>query len=333
MAQKKAYIVSTGSYLPKKVLSNHDLEKMVDTTDDWIVTRTGMRERRIAEDDEFVSDMGFKSATIALERSGISADQLDLIIVATLSPDYMFPSTASVIQEMLQAKNAAAFDVSAACTGMVYALATAKAFVASGMYKNVLVVAAEKLSSVIDYQDRNTCVLFGDGASTCIVSDEGPGLEIGGLELGCDGRHTELLYMPAGGCRKPADKGSIEAREHFLKMEGSEIFKHAVRSMEASAKSVLQKAEMDIESISYFLPHQANIRIIDAIAKRLSIPDDKMVKIVEKIGNTSAATCGIALDHLLTNEEIVDGDNLLLTAFGAGLTWGSLILKQVGGSA
>ncbi len=330
MTTLKAYITAVGTYLPEKILSNSDLEKLVDTSDEWIVSRTGMRERHIAVDEEFTSDMGAKAAKVALERAGMGVGEIDVIIVATLSPDYTFPSTACMIQAILGAKNAAAFDIQAACTGMVYAMSVAKSFIESGMYKNILIVASEKLSSIIDYEDRNTCILFGDGAAACVIKGEGPGLEIGKISLGADGDQSALLLLPAGGCRNPATKETVMQKMHYLKMDGKEIFRHAVKRMESAAIQCIQQSGLKETDITYLVPHQANVRIIDAIAKRCNIEDERVVKVVELYGNTSASSIGLALEKLVVENKIKDGNHLLLVAFGAGLTWGSLILTARG---
>jgi len=325
----KAKIVGTGSYLPKRVLTNADLEKMVETSDEWIVTRTGMKERRVARDDEFTSDMGVEAAQKAMESAGITADQVDLVLVATLTPDYMFPSTACLIQSKLGIKGAA-FDMQAACSGYVYGLSMAKAYVESGLYQTVLLVASEKLSSIVNYSDRNTCVLFGDGAAACIVSGKGKGLAIRDVSLGCDGELSQLLSMPAGGVKMPASQKTVEDKLHCIHMEGKEVFKHAVRRMEASTKECLEKAGVLQSEISWLVPHQANLRIIEALAKRFEIPDDRVFLTIHKYGNTSASSVGIALDELLKEHKITDGENIVLTAFGAGLTWGSSLLTMSG---
>jgi 3-oxoacyl-[acyl-carrier-protein] synthase III len=326
----KARIVATGSYLPERVLSNKDLEKMVETSDEWIVSRTGMKERRMAKDDEFTSDMGYKAASSVLQKANLAPDAIDLILVATLTPDYIFPSTACLLQSSLKATKAAAFDIQAACTGYIYCIAIAKAFVESGMYKNVLIVASEKLSSIVDYKDRNTCVLFGDGASACIVTSDTskPGLVIRDVSLGSDGDQAQLLTLPAGGSRMPASQESVSSGCHYLKMEGKDVFKHAVRRMEASSKECMDKVGLTEKDLSWLVPHQANIRIIEAIAKRFEIPMERVFMTIEKYGNTSASSIGIALDELLEEKDIAFGDNILLTAFGAGLTWGSSILTK-----
>lgn len=330
MSFKKAKIIGTGSYLPAKVLTNKDLEKMVETSDEWIVSRTGMKERRIAADNEFTSDMGRLAALKALESADMQASEIDCIIVATLTPDYVFPSTSCMIQETLKAKNAAAFDIQAACTGYLYGLSIAKAFVESGVYKNVLLIASEKLSSVVNYKDRSTCVLFGDGASACVVSNrESKGLELLSLCLGADGEQGHLIMMPAGGCRAPATHQTVDNCLHSIKMAGNETFKHAVRRMEASCKECLELANLKENDIAWLIPHQANERIIDAISKRFEhLPSERVFKTVHKYGNTSCSSVGIALDELVKSASLGPKEHILLTAFGSGLTWGSCILTN-----
>jgi 3-oxoacyl-[acyl-carrier-protein] synthase-3 len=324
----KAKIIGLGAYLPKKILSNQDLEKMVDTSDEWITSRTGMKERRIAADNEFTSDMGYEAAKRALEDSGLKGDEIDLILVATLTPDYVFPSTACLIQERLGAVNAAAMDMQAACTGYIYALSTAKAYVESEIYQNILIIAAEKLSSIVNYEDRNTCVLFGDGASACVVSSKGAGFAIENVSLGCDGQQSELLILPAGGSKKPASFETVQAGEHFIKMEGREVFKHAVRRMEGAVKGCLDASGLSEESISWMVPHQANIRIIEALAKRFKVPKEQVYLTIHKYGNTSASSVGIALDELVKEKSVKKGERIVLFGFGAGLTWGAAALTS-----
>lgn len=324
--KKKARIRGTGSYLPEKVLTNCDLEKMVETSDEWIVSRTGMKERRIAEEGEFTSDMGLKAAEKALESAQILPEEIDLILVATLTPDYVFPSTACLIQARLKAVNAAAVDIQAACTGYLYALSQARAYIESGIYNNILIIASEKLSSIVNYKDRNTCVLFGDGASACVVSGEGAGLVIRGTCLGADGNVSDLLILPAGGSRKPASCETVEQQLHYLKMEGKEVFKHAVRRMEGALKQCLDQLGLKESEISWLIPHQANMRIIEAIAKRFEVPMERVFLTIHKYGNTSASSVGIALDELVRGQNLLVGENILLTAFGAGLTWGATVL-------
>ncbi len=323
-----ARIIGTGSYVPEKILTNQDLEKMVDTNDEWIVSRTGMKERRIARSDEFTSDMGLAAAQKALEASKIAPESLDLILIATLTPDYIFPSTACLIQSKLGAVKAAAVDVQAACTGYLYALAMAKAFIESGIYNNILIVASEKLSSIVNYQDRNTCVLFGDGASAAVVSSEGKGLAIRDVSLGSDGELAKLLILPAGGSRQPASRETVDGNLHYLQMEGKEVFKHAVRRMESASKESIEKAGLKETEISWLVPHQANMRIIEALAKRFEVPMEKVFITIHKYGNTSASSLGIALDELMRQNNAQKGDNILLTAFGAGLTWGASVLTH-----
>jgi 3-oxoacyl-[acyl-carrier-protein] synthase-3 len=325
----KARIIGTGSYLPEKILSNQDLEKMVETSDEWIVSRTGMKERRIAQPDEFTSDMGYHAALQAMSAARISTDEIDLILVATITPDFIFPSTACLLQSRLKATRAAAVDVKAACTGYLYALSQAKAYIDSGMYKNVLIVASEKLSSIVDYKDRNTCVLFGDGAAACVVSGRGAGLVVRDVRLGADGELAELLILPGGGSRHPATLESVSAEMHYLRMEGKEVFKHAVRRMELSSKQCLDTLGIEQSQINWLVPHQANMRIIEAIAKRFEVPWERVYLTIHKYGNTSASSIGIALDELLREKGIQSGENILLTAFGAGLTWGASVLTQV----
>lgn len=324
----KARIIGLGSYLPEKVLTNTDLEKMVETSDEWIVSRTGMKERRLAEKTEFASDMGVKAALLALENASISITEIDLILVATMTPDYLSPSTAAIIQATLKASNAAAVDIQAACSGYLYALSTAKAYVESGMYRNILLIASEKMSSLIDYQDRNTCVLFGDGAAAAVVSAQGKGFSIENVCLGADGSLAELLFIPAGGTRHPTSEDTIATRMHYMKMNGKELFKHAVRRMSHAALDCLAKSGLTKEEITWLVPHQANVRIIDAIANSLELPLEKVFKTLHKYGNTSASSMGIALDELTKENSIQPNAHLLLVAFGGGLTWGAALLKK-----
>lgn len=326
---KKTCIIGLGSYLPERVLSNLDLEKMVETTDEWIVSRTGVRERRLARDDEFPSDMGTIAAERALESCHLKPSDIDLILVATMTPDYISPSTATLIQAKLKAVNAAAFDIQAACAGYIYVLSMAKAYVESGMYKNILVVASEKMSSIIDYQDRSTCVIFGDGASAAVVASSDKGLAIDTISLGADGELADLVKIPAGGSRLPASKDTVKQGLHYFKMVGNEVFKHAVRRMSHAAKECLQRAHLSDEDISWLVPHQANVRIIDAIAKNFQIPDNRVYKTIDKYGNTSAASIGIALDELLREQKIKANEHILLVAFGGGLTWGAALLTKI----
>jgi len=324
----KAKIRGTGSYLPERVLSNRDLEQMVETSDEWIVSRTGMKERRIARADEFTSDMGIAAARAAIEDAGLKPEEIDFILVATHTPDYLFPSTACLIQKALGAKKAGGMDVQAACTGYIYALSIAKAFVETGAYKNILVVAAEKLSSITNYKDRSTCVLFGDGAGACVVSAEGKGLLIESIQVGADGEQAELLMLPAGGSRLPASLDTVTNGQHYIKMAGNEVFKHAVRRMETACKECLDAVGALEKEISWLIPHQANMRIIDAIAKRFEhLPPERIFKTIQKYGNTSSSSVVIALDELLKAHTVKTGERILLTAFGSGFTWGAAVLR------
>ncbi|HSX11579.1 MAG TPA: beta-ketoacyl-ACP synthase III [Chlamydiales bacterium] len=326
----KAKIIGTGSYLPDKVLTNQDLEKMVETSDEWIVSRTGMKERRIAEDGECASHMGVKAARLAIENSGLKSDDIDFILVATLTPDFLFPSTACLIQHELGAKKASGVDIQAACAGFLYLLTMAKSLVESGAYKNVLIVASEKLSSITNYKDRSTCILFGDGAAACVISGEGKkGLVIENIKLGADGEQADLIIMPAGGSRLPASAETVANEQHYIKMAGNEVFKNAVRRMETACKECLDEMGVTEKEISWLIPHQANMRIIDAMAKRFEhLPPERIFKTVQKYGNTSSSSVGIALDELLGSAPFQEGERILLTAFGAGLTWGAGVLRS-----
>jgi len=328
--KKQAKIIGTGSYLPEKVLTNQDLEKIVETTDEWIVARTGMRERRIARADEYSSTMGAVASRAAIADAGLISDQIDFIIAATLTPDYVFPSTACLIQHQIGAKSAGAVDIQAACTGYLYALAMAKSLIESGGYQNILVVAPDKLSSITNYKDRSTCILFGDGAAACVVSLKGKkGLRIETVRLGADGEQAELLWMPGGGCRQPATAETVSSGLHYIKMAGNEVFKNAVRRMESASKECLEAAELDEKEIAWVIPHQANIRIIDAMAKRFEhLPPDRVFKTVHKYGNTSSSSVGIALDEMRKAGLAKAGEKILLTAFGAGFTWGAAVLHH-----
>lgn len=325
-----ARIIGLGSYLPKRILSNQELEQMVETSNDWIVSRTGMHERRLAASDEFPSDMGAAAAHQALENCGLKPEDIEMILVATMSPDYISPSTANLIQAKLQAVHAASMDIQAACTGFLYALSVAKAFIESRTYQNILVVATEKMSAFVDYQDRNTCILFGDGAAAAVVSGIGKGLKIDTLCLGSDGQLADLFKITAGGSREPASKETVDSKKHFCKMEGNELFKHAVRRMTSASQECLKEANLQQTDIGWLVPHQANKRIIDAMAKNFSIPEDRVYQTIHKYGNTSASSIAIALHELVVEKKLTEGDHLLLTAFGGGLTWGAAVLTQIG---
>ncbi|MDF2550468.1 MAG: fabH [Chlamydiales bacterium] len=324
----KARITAFGSYLPKAVLTNFDLEKMVATTDEWIVSRSGIRERRIASQSETTFSMGALAAEEALSNRGLEASAIDLILLATMTPDCLTPATACLIQNELKATQAAAMDLSAACSGFLYGLATAKAFIESGMSKRILLICSEKMSAVIDYTDRTTCCLFGDGAGAVLIEAEGPGLAVEQICLGADGEQAKLLHVPAvGSLYPPSDLESSPSR--YLTMSGSEVFKHAVRRMESAAKQCLDLAGLQEEDVDWLVPHQANIRIIDALAKRFRIPSERIVKTLEKYGNTSASTIPIALAELAKGRDFAEGETILTASFGGGLTYASALLKKI----
>lgn len=323
---KKVGIIGVGEYLPKKVLTNADLEKMVDTSDEWITTRTGIKERRLAAKGEATSDLAIKAAKQALERAKLKPQDLELIIVATITPDMQFPSVSCILQDAIGAKKAACFDVSAACAGFVYALSIAQQFIACGTYKNALVVGAEVLSSVTDWKDRNTCVLFGDGAGATVLSEVKKGGIISSY-LGSDGSKRELLMLPAGGSKMPASHKSIDEGMHYLKMQGNELFKIAVLTMVDAAQGALRKAGLKCADVDIVIPHQANVRIIMAMAKRLGLDRSKVFFNIEKYGNMSAASTATALCEAVTSNRIKKGDLVLVVSFGAGLVCGACVIK------
>lgn len=325
----QATITGLGSYLPERILSNADLELMVETSNEWIFTRSGIEERRIAASDEFSSTMGTKAAEKALKQAGLTAGDIDAILVSSMTPDYLCPSTAALIQHELGAKKACALDIQAACSGFIYGLSIAKAWVESGAFRNVLLIATEKNSAFVDYQDRTTCVLFGDGAGACVIQKGGSGYRIDHVCLGADGEQSSLITIPASGCRLTASAESIAQRQHFLKMVGKEVFKHAVRRMEAAAKECLDQTGILEEQISWLIPHQANIRIMEAISKRFSIPWERVFRTIQKYGNTSSSTVPIALCELDSQIMPKEHEHLLLAAFGGGLTWGASLLTKV----
>jgi len=320
-------IAGVGSYVPARTLTNTDLEKMVSTSDEWITTRTGIKERHIAAKDEFTSDLGTKAALRAMARAGVTADQLELIVVATITPDMPFPSTAALIQRKLGAYRAAAFDLEAACSGFIYALEVAQQFIMSRTYDTVLVVGAEKLSSIVDWQDRNTCVLFGDGAGAAVLRNRPGSHGLLTAVMGADGRKADLLFMAGGGSRCPATQESVAARMHYLRMEGKETFKSAVQAMQTAAHEALRRCEIDISRIKLIIPHQANVRIIEAVGERLGARPDQLFVNLHKFGNTSAASVAIALDEAIQSGRVEAGDLLLLVVFGAGLTWGAAVIE------
>ncbi len=319
-------VLGTGSSVPETVLTNFDLERMVDTSDEWITTRTGIKERRIAGPSETTSTLALEASQRALEAARVAPEELSCIIVATVTPDMLFPSTACLLQHALGAKYAFAFDLEAGCTGFVYALSVAEKYLLAEGDGKALVVGAETLSKIVDWQDRATCVLFGDGAGAAVLGlDERPGILA--TYLGADGGGAHLLELPAGGSRLPASPETVEKRLHYIKMNGNEVFKFAVRVVEEASRRVLEKAQKAIEDVSLFIPHQANIRIIQAAAKRLGIPEERVFINVDRYGNTSAASIPIALDEALRLHHIREGDIALLVGFGAGLTWGAALIE------
>jgi 3-oxoacyl-[acyl-carrier-protein] synthase-3 len=326
MALLRAGIAGQGFAVPDRVLTNKDLEKLVETTDEWIRTRTGIVERRIADKGTGVSDLAAKAAQAALKNAGLAADAVDLIICATTTPDMPLPSTACFVQEKIGAKNAAAFDLGAACAGFLYALVTAEQFVKGGQYKTILVIGADMISSFIDWTDRSTCVLFGDGAGAAVVTAAKSGGILSSV-LGSDGHYAELLKICAGGSRRPANETTLTSKEHYLQMNGAEVFKLAVRGMADAVTQALSKAGVKKEEIVCFIPHQANLRIIDAVADRLDFPKEKVFLNLQKYGNTSAASCIIALCEAVAQGKIKKGDKVVLTTFGAGLVWGAVVLE------
>lgn len=320
-------VTGTGSYLPERILTNDDLSEMVDTSDEWIQARTGMRERRIAREDEATSDMAAVAATRALESAGVEAADVDLIIVATCTPDMIFPNTACAVQELIGARNAFCFDLSAACSGFLYGVETARGMITSGIYETVLVIGAEKMSSITDWEDRSTCILFGDGAGAVVLQRGSDGHGIMSSAMGSDGALGELLKLPAGGSRMPASASTVEERLHFTKMGGNKVFKHAVVCMSDAGQKALELAGMSIEDVDWVIPHQANMRIINAIADRAGVPEDKLCVNLDRVGNISGASVPVMLDEAVRDGRIKRGDAILFVVFGAGFTWGAMVLQ------
>lgn len=323
----RSKIISTGSYLPEKVLTNLDLERMIDTSDEWITERTGIKERRIADESQTSSDLAYEASKTALEVAGLKSDDIDLIIVATVTGDMPFPSTACFLQDKLGAKNAVGFDISAACSGFLYGLYVADSFIKSGMHKRVLIVGTEVLSKITDWKDRTTCVLFGDGAGAVILEPTEEDRGILSMHINSDGKMWELLHVPGGGSKYPASMDSVKNRLHYIKMKGNETFKVAVRTLEDLVIKTLAENKLESSQLSLLIPHQANLRIIQATADRLGLPMDKVVVNLNRYGNTSAASIPIALDEAVRTGRIKDGDYILLEAFGGGFTWASALIK------
>lgn len=320
-------ISGIGSYVPDKILTNYDLSQMVETSNEWIVERTGIEQRRIADKDQAASDLATQAAVKALESANATPEEIDLIIVATATPDHIFPSTASLVQANLNATKAAAFDMSVGCSGFVYAIATGANFISSGIYKKVLVIGSEVLSKILDWEDRNTCVLFGDGAGAVVLEQCEDGYGILSYELGSDGKDGDVLIVPAGGSRLPASDHTVKERLHSIHMDGRDVFKFAVRIMEKASLIATEKAGLKVEDLDFLVPHQANIRIIDSALKKLNLSRDKACINLNKYGNMSSASIPVALDEAVRDGRIKKGQNLVLVAFGAGLTWGSLVIR------
>ncbi len=328
MRQFGATITGTGSYAPERILNNHDLEQLVDTSDQWIQARTGIKERRIAADHEKTSDLACRAAERALANAGRQAEDIDLIIVATISPDRPFPNTACFVQKKLGADHAACFSLEAACSGFIYAFQVANALIRDGIRHRALIVGAEKISMYVDWQDRNTCVLFGDGAGAMILERIVPARDAClATNMGANGAYTDLLTVPGGGSEAPPSEKMLAQGLQYLKMEGREVFKLAVNAMVESANATLEQAGITSESLRWLVPHQANIRIIQAVGKRLAVPDEKVFMNLEKYGNTSAATIPICLDELNRTGQLKSNDHVLIVSFGAGLTWGAALLR------
>lgn len=323
---KYAKITGTGSAVPDAVLSNSDLEKMVETSDEWITTRTGIRERRIADDGTASSDIAHEAAQKALEAADVGPGELDAVVVGTVTPDFLFPSTACVVQSLLGAKNACAFDLMAGCAGFLYTLHIAQGMIKSGGAQKILVIGAETLSKIVDFKDRSTCILFGDGAGAVVLegSDE-PGI-LSSL-VSSDGDCWDLLYVPAGGSRRPVDRDVLETGDQYIKMKGNDVFRVAVKSMESATVDAVEKAGLRPDDIDLFVPHQANHRIVEAVRKRLDFPEEKVFLNLDRYGNTSAASVPLALDEAVRSGRVSRGDTVLFAAFGAGFAWGASVVR------
>ncbi len=320
-------ILGIGSFIPPKKLTNFDLEKIVDTNNEWIITRTGIKSRHIADEHTSASDLATEAALKALKDADIKADEIDLIIVATATPDMAFPSTACIVQNNIKATKSAAFDLAAGCSGFIYGLVVAKQFIATGVYKKILLIGAEALSKVVNWNDRNTCVLFGDGAGAVVIGPTEEGKGILSECLGADGEGGKFLTIPAGGSRMPTTLETVKGDLHYIKMDGSEVFKFAVRIMNKASMEAIEKSGYGIEDIDYLIPHQANIRIIESAAKKLKLPMDKVHVNLDKYGNMSAASIPIALDEAVKEGKVKENDIIVMVGFGAGLTWGSCVIK------
>ncbi|MCK8816931.1 ketoacyl-ACP synthase III [Natroniella sulfidigena] len=324
---RRAKIAGIGSFVPENVLTNTDLEGIVDTDAEWIITRTGIEERRVVEEEVVTSDLAYQAATAALEDANLDVEDLDLILLATSTPDYLgFPSTACILQDKLGAEGIPAFDLAAACTGFIYGISVATQYIETGAYDNILIVGAETFSKILDWEDRGTCILFGDGAGAVVLQPtESAGILAN--SLGADGSKAEVLKIPGGGSKWPFSQGVLDERAHYLKMDGNPVFKFAVRILGKAAKEALQQVGLDREDIDYLIPHQANIRIIDAARKRLKLNEEQIYVNLDRYGNTSAASVPLALDEAVREGKITAGDIIVLVGFGAGLTWGATVIE------
>jgi len=327
MSNIKAVITGIAAYVPEYKLDNLELSKMVDTSDEWIISRTGIKERRIAAEGESCSDLAVRAAQKALEDANIKPEEIDLIIVATITPDYAFPATAAIVQDRLGAINAGAFDLEAACTGLVYGIVTGSNFIATGQYKNVLVIGSEALSKIVDWEDRNTCVLFGDGAAAVVLGEVEKGYGLQSFHLSSRGSGGEFLEQPGGGSKNPASHETVDKKMHFLKMKGQDVFKFAITAIPETIEKTIDKSEIDIDKVGLIVPHQANYRIIGSAAKKCKVSEDKFYMNLDRYGNTSSASIGIALDEALKFGQVNKGDYIILVGFGAGLTYGSCLIK------
>ncbi len=325
--QRTVSIIGTGSYVPEKILTNEDLSRMVDTSDEWITTRTGIKQRRIAAKDEHTSDMAAKAALKTIEQAKISPAEIDLILVATATPDMLFPATACFVQKKIGATNAACLDISAACAGFLFGVEIAQQFITSHTYDTVLVIGADKLTAITNWTDRNTCVLFGDGAGAAILRHRGGSHGVISTHIGSDGQYTDILFMPGGGSRCPITRENVDLNLQTIHMTGKEVYKQAVTAMLSAAQKALKQAGLSIEDIGCVIPHQANMRIIEAIADRLGIPLEKFYVNLDRYGNTSAAAVAIALDEANRSGRIKPGDYVLMVVFGGGLTWAGTVIE------
>ena len=325
-------VTGIGAYAPERVLTNHDLAQMVDTSDEWIVARTGIRERRIAEPEQALSDLCLPACEQALERAKAEPSSVDLVIVATVTPDMAFPSTGAIVADQLGAPDAAAYDLSAGCTGFMYALAQAHGMLAGGLAHRALVVGGDVLSKILDWSDRRTCIVFGDGAGAAVL-ERVPARGFVGFELGADGSGGPQLFLPAGGSRMPATAETVAERRHFVQMNGAEVFKFATRVLVSSAENILRECGRSIDDVDVYVPHQANVRIIDYAAKKLGIPCEKVIVNVDRYGNTSSGSIPLALAEAEDGGRLDEGNLVLMTGMGAGLTWGSALIEWTGNGA